>query len=123
MIKTLCMSCNRPAPEFDSYQEIAADILSQIAAGITIIRLINQGTEAQKKTIPEVARRWVEDTMETLHLGNDLREMFAEENPRTVHRDCANWKIVHRRVNALLVELDYMRRDLIGHFVPGGISQ
>lgn len=122
MITTLCISCNRPAPEFDRYQEIAADVLSQIAAGVTIIRLVSQGNDAQRKSIPERASLWASAAKDILHHGNDLREQFTETNNVSVHSDCTGWKVVFRRVNALLLELDFMRRDLIGHFVPGGIS-
>ena len=118
MITTLCVSCNRPAPEFDRYQELAAEVLHHIADGVTIIRLVNQGIDAKKKQVPEMATGWVATATSLIHRASDFREQVLLESQRSIHGDCDAWKIPHRRLNALTVELDFMRRDLIGHFVP-----
>lgn len=116
MISTLCTSCNRPAPEYDSYQSLAQNILVQIAQGITIIRWVNQKIESTRKDVPVKATQWVADAETYIHSASDFRE--AQPRMETVHADCPEWKQTTRRLNALTIELDFMRRDLIGHFVP-----
>lgn len=119
MITTLCISCNRPAPEFDQYQELAASMMSQIASGVTIIRMISQGIASQKKSAIERAVDWVEHAEKLIHEASDYREQIPMINMETIHDGCDAWRLTHRRVNALAIDLDFMRRDLIGHFVPG----
>ena len=113
MITTLCISCNKPAPEFDAYQELAAELLSQIAAGITLIRIANQRIAAKIKDLPHDAEDWMKAAEEILHRGNDYREMVAEAT--IVHQDCDAWKVTYRRMTALCVDLDFERRELITH--------
>lgn len=119
MITTLCISCNRPAPEFDQYQELAAHLMSQIASGVTIIRQISQGVDAHKKSAIGRAADWVEHAEKLIHEATDYREMVSEVGSSSIHSGCDSWKQTHRRVNSLAIDLDFMRRDLIGHFVPG----
>lgn len=110
MQTTLCPSCNAPAPEYDKYQDLAHEVLSTIAAGVTIMRLTNEGSDAAKAQLGERSHKWIERATDDLHRGNDMRESFADENSRSVHRECDAWKITQRRLNALLMELDYVRR-------------
>lgn len=118
MQATLCISCNAPAPEFDDYQALSAEVMSTITQAVTIIRITNEGSDAGKKRLPETAATWMDRAMADLHRGNDLREIFADTNRSTVHRECDAWKVTYRRLNALLVELDYVRRSLIGAMYP-----
>lgn len=118
MLTTLCLSCNAPAPQFDAYQELSAEILSVIASGVTIVRMTNEGTDLQKKGLPDRSSIWMDRAVAALHRGNDMRELFAEVNRTNPHAECDAWKITYRRLNGLLVELDYLRRGLIGVMYP-----
>jgi hypothetical protein len=116
---SLCISCNRPAEEFDAYEALTAHLMSQIAAGVSIIRSISTGNESQKGSAINSAAIWVVDAARLIGEATDYREMIADIDSRSIHAQCAAWKITYRRVNALAVDIDFMRRDLIGHFVPG----
>lgn len=124
MISTLCTSCNRPAPEYDRYQELVQNVLAQMAQGVTVIRLVSQGVDAKKEKIPQIATEWCTVALDFIHQTADYREMVSETNGMSdsPHAGCAEWKQTYRRMNALAMDLDFMRRDLIGHFVPGGVS-
>lgn len=118
MIVTLCTNCNRPAPQYDEYQWLVQNLLVHIAAGVTIIRIISWDLAA-KKTIPTVASDWVDSALDHIHEGNDLKEKLNQgSEEQALHSSCPEWKQMTRRMNTLLSDLDFMRQDLIGHFVP-----
>jgi hypothetical protein len=102
----LCISCNRPAPEFDRYAALTQEVLITIVDGVTLLRLSQLGTTDQKKHLHYEASDWQTVARHVIDLGNDYREM---KEITTTHADCDAWKLTFRRMNSLLRELDFMR--------------
>lgn len=105
---TLCISCNRPAPEFDRYKDLVHTLLSVMASGITVLRL---SQEFPRET-PRGLTSWKTDARATILLGNDFRDEINQT--ATVHRDCDSWKILTRRINALCRDLHFELRLMQG---------
>lgn len=108
MEQTLCISCNRPAPEFDRYKDLAHTLLSVMASGITLMRM---SQESPRET-PRGLTQWKTEANATIHLGNDFRDEVNQN--ATVHRDCDAWKITTRRINALCRDLHFELRLVRG---------
>lgn len=101
METTLCVSCNRPAPEFDKYADLAHTMLSVMAAGITLLRL----SQEKPREIPRGLAQWKVEANTTLHLGNDFTQ--ERHQAKSIHEDCDAWKSCYRRINALLRDLHF----------------
>lgn len=105
---TLCISCNRPAPEFDKYADLISTLLSIMASGITLLRL----SQEKPREVPHGLLEWKLDANAALHLGNDFTQ--ERHQTRTIHSECDAWKITYRRVNALLRDLHFELRLVQG---------
>lgn len=108
METTLCISCNRPASEFDKYKDLVHTLLSVMAQGITMLRK----SQENPKDIPPGLTHWKVEANSTLGLGNDFRDELNQKP--SVHRDCDAWKILTRRINSLLRDLHFELRLVRG---------
>jgi hypothetical protein len=113
MPQSLCPSCNAPyGPLYDQYEDLAHELLSAMAEGITLLRLANEIQSQRRKELPRGLTEWKLRANKDLHLGNDYRE--ERDRTKTPHDDCDAFKITFRRVSALCRDLDFLLRLVRG---------